>query len=237
MKVVEKFVSINGEGTRAGELSVFLRFKGCNLRCSYCDTVWAYQPDCSYREESPEELLQYVIESGVHNVTITGGEPLLQPEAGRLISLLVNHKLPECNKLRGTSMGKIFGRNRLHVEIETNGAVDLKPFCHADRPVFTMDYKLPSSGCEEAMCLSNFALLMPEDTVKFVVGSLEDLDRAREIIEEYDLTNHCHVYFSPVFGAIEPVKIVEEMIKYQLNGVRMQIQMHKVIWDPEKRGV
>ena len=85
MKVVEKFTSINGEGTRAGELAVFIRFKGCNLRCSYCDTMWANEPECPYKEETPEEILNYVLGTGIHNVTLTGGEPLLQKDIRDLI--------------------------------------------------------------------------------------------------------------------------------------------------------
>jgi 7-carboxy-7-deazaguanine synthase len=100
-----------------------------------------------------------------------------------------------------------------------------------------MDYKLPSSGCEQGMKLENFDLLTQEDTVKFVSGSLADLDRARELIQRYDLTRRCHVYLSPVFGSIEPVDMVNYMIEHSMNDVRLQIQMHKVIWDPEKRGV
>ena len=188
MKVVEKFTSINGEGTRAGELAVFVRFKGCNLRCSYCDTMWANEPDCQYKEETPEEILNYLLQAG------------------------------------------------LQVEIETNGAVDLSAFCE-ERPVFTMDYKLPSSGCEEYMITENMELLGKDDTVKFVCGSQEDLLKALDVIQTYDLTNRCHVYLSPVFGSIEPVQIVEFMLKHRLNGVRLQIQMHKVIWDPNERGV
>lgn len=217
MKVVEKFVSINGEGTRAGELAVFIRFQGCNLHCSYCDTWWANETACPYEEFSPEALTEYAVSTGIHNVTLTGGEPLLQPEIGVLIQRLLE--------------------NGLRVEIETNGAVDLTPFCTAARPVFTMDYKLPSSSCEGGMLIKNFALLQKEDTVKFVVGSQIDLQRARKLIEKYNLTTCCQVYFSPVFGSIEPVEIVEFMQKYKLNEVRLQIQIHKVIWDPNKRGV
>ena len=88
MKVVEKFTSINGEGTRAGELAVFIRFKGCNLRCSYCDTMWANTSECPYKEETPEEILNYVLGTGIHNVTLTGGEPLLQKDIRDLIHLL-----------------------------------------------------------------------------------------------------------------------------------------------------
>ena len=216
MKVVEKFTSINGEGTRAGELAVFVRFKGCNLRCSYCDTMWANEADCSYEEETPEEITNYVLATGIRNVTLTGGEPLLQKDIRKLIYLLLHAGL--------------------RVEIETNGAVRLSEFCE-ERPIFTMDYKLPSSGCEEHMIAENMELLEINDTVKFVCGSQEDLVKALEVIQTYDLTSRCHVYFSPVFGSIEPVQMVEFMLEHQLNDVRLQIQMHKVIWDPNERGV
>lgn len=216
MKVVEKFTSINGEGTRAGELAVFVRFKGCNLRCSYCDTMWANEADCSYEEETPEEITNYVLATGIRNVTLTGGEPLLQKDIRKLIYLLL--------------------QAGLRVEIETNGAVRLSEFCE-ERPIFTMDYKLPSSGCEEHMMAENMELLEINDTVKFVCGSQEDLVKALEVIQTYDLTSRCHVYFSPVFGSIELVQMVEFMLEHQLNDVRLQIQMHKVIWNPNERGV
>ncbi len=219
MRVAEKFVSINGEGTRAGELAVFLRFQGCNLNCSYCDTRWANETDCPFVEESPEELYRYVKDTGVRDVTLTGGEPLLQKEMPALLELLV-------------------GDPDLSVEIETNGAVALAGFIKGDRrPVFTMDYKLPSSGCETAMKKENFSLLCGQDTVKFVCASEEDMDRALEIMEEYRLRDRCHVYLSPVWGKIEPAQMVEYMTLHNLNNVRLQVQVHKVIWDPERRGV
>ena len=217
MKVVEKFVSINGEGTRAGELAVFIRFKGCNLNCSYCDTGWANEGNCPYTEMSGEEIAAYIMETGVKNVTLTGGEPLLQKGVHELIQLLLE--------------------KGLSVEIETNGSVDLTPFTEGRRPIFTMDYKLPGSNCEAGMFLENFELLDDRDTVKFVSGSCEDLERARCLTEKYRLTERCHVYISPVFGSIEPKDIVDYMIEHKMNDVRLQIQMHKVIWDPDKRGV
>ena len=220
MRVAEKFISINGEGTRAGELAVFVRFTGCNLRCSYCDTMWANEPGCPYEDMSPAQICDYVRSTGIKNVTLTGGEPLLQKDMGELIGLLIK----ECD---------------VRVEIETNGAVDLRPFSELPegRPVFTMDYKLPSSGCEDRMIMENFSVLEAEDTVKFVSGSPADLERAGEIIEKYGLLDRCHVYFSPVFGRIEPVEIVEFMLNKRMNKARIQIQMHKVIWDPDERGV
>ncbi len=220
MRVAEKFISINGEGTRAGELAVFVRFTGCNLRCSYCDTMWANEPDCPYEDMSPAQICDYVRSTGIKNVTLTGGEPLLQKDMGELIGLLIK----ECD---------------VRVEIETNGAVDLRPFSELPegRPVFTMDYKLPSSGCEDRMIMENFSVLEKEDMVKFVSGSRADLERAGEIIEKYGLLDRCHVYFSPVFGKIEPAEIVDFMLNKRMNKARIQIQMHKVIWDPDERGV
>ena len=216
-KVVEIFESINGEGMRAGELAVFVRMKGCNLSCNYCDTMWANKPDCEFEEMTAEQIVDRVKKSGIKNVTLTGGEPLLQKDADKLLEAFSSEK-------------------DIRVEIETNGAVDLAAFCE-ERPVFTMDYKLPSSGCEEHMITENMELLGKDDTVKFVCGSQEDLLKALDMIQTYDLTNRCHVYLSPVFGSIEPVQIVEFMLKHRLNGVRLQIQMHKVIWDPNERGV
>ena len=220
MRVAEKFISINGEGTRAGELAVFVRFTGCNLRCSYCDTMWANEPGCPYEDMSPAQICDYVRSTGIKNVTLTGGEPLLQKDMGELIGLLIK----ECG---------------VRVEIETNGAVDLRPFSELPegRPVFTMDYKLPSSGYEDRMITENFSVLEAEDTVKFVSGSPADLERAGEIIEKHGLLDRCHVYFSPVFDRIEPVEIVEFMLNKRMNKARIQIQMHKVIWDPDERGV
>lgn len=230
MKLVEKFISINGEGPRAGEPAVFIRFKGCNLRCSYCDTRWACEEDCPYEEQSPSEIYEYIRSTGITNVTITGGEPLLQPEMLELLSILV--------KKDSTGSGKNIcsdGDNR--VEIETNGSIDLKPFTGEHRPVFTMDYKLPLSGCEDMMLPSNFELLYPTDTVKFVCAGEEDLDRAAELIRQYSLTEKCFVYFSPVFEKIKPSDIVDFMIRHRLNDVRLQLQMHKIIWHPQQRGV
>ena len=218
MRVVEKFVSINGEGQRAGEPAAFVRFQGCNLCCSWCDTKWANVPDCPYEEMSPAEVAAWADETGITNVTLTGGEPLLQKEMGELLPLLLADK-------------------KHRVEVETNGSVDIAPFCEKDRPAFTLDYKLPGSGCEATMNTDNYGLLRPEDTVKFVIGSREDLERAKEIMEQYGLIGRCQVYLSPVFGQIEPAEMAEFLTEHRMNGVRMQIQIHKVIWDPEKRGV
>lgn len=218
-QVVEKFVSINGEGRRAGELAVFIRMKGCNLRCTYCDTLWANEADCESTEMTVDEIVSYIEESKVKNVTLTGGEPLIREGMAELITAILSDP-------------------QRRVEIETNGSVDLSPYCELERrPSFTMDYKMPDSGMEHAMCLSNMEKLSSEDTVKFVVSSRSDMERALEIIEKYDLRERTAVYFSPVFGRIEPVEMVDFLMEKKLNDVKIQIQLHKVIWDPQKRGV
>ncbi len=216
--IVEKFVSINGEGQKAGMLSAFIRIRGCNLSCSYCDTAWANVPDCPCHFLSSDEIIHWLEEMEVDKVTLTGGEPLLAENISVLIEAL--------------------GTAGMDVEIETNGSISLSDFCHlSPRPAFTMDYKCPDSGMEKAMLLSNFSLLTKKDTVKFVVSSHKDLERAREISENYHLSSRCPIYLSPVFGKIEPKDIVTYMIKHHWNEARLQLQMHKFIWPPEQRGV
>ena len=218
LPVVEKFISINGEGAHAGELAVFIRFRSCNLSCSYCDTCWANTENAPAEYESVEELAAWVAETEVRNVTLTGGEPLLQKECGALAELLI--------------------KNGCRVELETNGSISLERLASAEyRPIFTIDYKLPSSGMEEFMCIDNFRLLGCHDTVKFVSGSIADLEKAAELIDKYRLTQRCHVYISPVFGEIDPADIVEFMEEHKMNGVRLQLQLHKFIWEPTRRGV
>lgn len=218
-KVVEKFVSINGEGKRAGQLAVFIRFKGCNLNCSYCDTKWANETEAEFELMTLDEIYSYIKETKVKNVTLTGGEPLLQKGIKELLEKLAKDV-------------------ELSVEIETNGSIDLREFCNIKNPPsFTMDYKLEGSGMETHMKLDNFDLLEEKDTVKFVSGSIQDLDKAREIIDRYNLINKCSIYISPVFGNIEPAQIVEYMKEHNMNNVNMQLQMHKFIWNPQLRGV
>ncbi len=216
--VAEKFTSINGEGRRAGQTAVFIRFKGCNLNCSYCDTKWANCKDCPCEKLTAKDILDYILDSGIKNVTLTGGEPLLQENVRELINLL--------------------GENSLSVEIETNGSADISIYQNDKfRPIFTLDYKLPSSGMESHMLTENYKYLQKNDTVKFVSGSRADLECALEIIRKYGLAEKCAVYISPVFGEIEPAEIVDFMLENKLNGVNLQLQMHKFIWDPNMRGV
>lgn len=215
--LAERFVSINGEGQHVGLLAVFLRFPGCNLRCSYCDTQWANETDCTVESLSKEEILSYVAKTGVHHVTVTGGEPLLQAGIAELLQSL--SMLPH-----------------VQVEVETNGSVDLSPFLKAAPLVhYTMDYKLPGSGMEPAMHRPNLTQLRETDTLKFVCGSASDLTRMSEILDKYPL--RVPIYLSPVFGQITPADMVDFMKDTALSQVRLQLQLHKFIWPPEQRGV
>lgn len=218
-KVVETFVSINGEGAKSGSLALFIRFQGCNLHCDYCDTEWANRDDTPYTEWTDDEIIDLVRESKVKNVTLTGGEPLIQKDIDKLIDRLITET--DCR-----------------IEIETNGTISIEKWDgYYNNLSFTLDYKLPGSGVPHFAHTKNYGYLSEEDTVKFVCSNEEDLDVAREVIEKYSLSEKCNVFLSPVFGKIEPSEIVDYMMKHRMNGVRLQLQLHKFIWDPEKRGV
>lgn len=219
-KVIEKFVSVNGEGRLSGQLAVFIRFACCNLNCSYCDTTWANEENVKYDSMTSQDIYEYIKSTEVRNITLTGGEPLLQEGILELLDLLSSD-------------------NKLSIEIETNGSIPLEVFSKIkdNPPKFTMDYKLGSSNMEHMMRTENFEYLSKKDTVKFVAGTFEDLDKTKYIINKYNLVNKTNVYISPVFGKINMEEIVEFMKNNKMNGVTLQMQLHKVIWEPEKRGV
>ena len=224
MPVAERFVSINGEGAHAGQFSVFVRFRGCNLSCSYCDTQWACASDCPAEQMSIDDICAYVAAQHTPCVTLTGGEPLLQP----LLPQLVGALAAACD---------------CFIEIETNGACDISSLAALrsqlgeGRLGITMDAKSPSSGMAQRMLASNYAYLTADDCVKFVVGSAADLDAAAAVIEQHDLIDKCPVFFSPVFGQIEPADIVAYLDSNGLHHARVQVQLHKVIWPNVERGV
>lgn len=236
MPVVEKFVSVNGEGRFAGKLAAFVRFAGCNLACSYCDTIWANVPGVEVEPMTVGEIVDFVREMGVRHVTLTGGEPALQPLLPDLVRALMEVRMP------GAEGEEPY---ELQVEIETNGAVDLQKLAQARRlgvarpgnVAFTMDYKCPSSGMEDAMVASNFGLLEENDTVKFVLGSQADLERMLAVVRGYDLCARCAVYLSPVFGKLDPADIVAFMREHALTRATVQVQLHKIIWPNVEKGV
>ena len=216
-KVNEIFLSIDGEGYRTGLPVVFVRLYGCNLNCSYCDTRYSCEQQ-EYKEMSLYDILVEVLNYGVPRVTLTGGEPLIHPGVKDLITSLV--------------------ANDIEVNIETNGAVDLDEFIefkYNSKVVFTMDYKCKSSGMEDKMILSNLVFLQPKDVIKFVVSNYNEMEEMEYILE----ASKCkaQAYVSPVFGAIEPSELVEYVLENKLNNVKVQVQLHKIIWNPNMRGV
>jgi len=219
LKLAEKFASINGEGKKAGEPAIFIRFSGCNLDCVYCDTKWAMAKDAWKEEISLDALKTYLIDQGIKNITITGGEPLLQDG----IETVVKELLQE----------------GYFIEIETNGSQMINNFEFYDYSnlSFTVDYKLPGSGQESFMCHDNYRLLSLKDSVKFVITDDRDLYRAKEIVDKYNLMKNTTVYFSAAFSNIKNQDIVAFMLHHKLNGVKLQLQLHKYIWDPHKQGV
>lgn len=222
MKVVEIFKSIEGEGVRAGLPVTFIRLYGCNLRCEYCDTKYSYDEvdeksgTVPYTTMTIEEVAEAVMRLGCQTVTITGGEPLIHSGIEKLIDLLL-----------------VIG---CEINIETNGT---RPVPHKykneKRVIVTMDYKCPGSGMNDRMERYPFDTLRDWDVLKFVVSDERDLDKMVEVLEILETTPS--VFVSPVFGKIEPAQIVEYLLCHQLHDVRIQLQLHKFIWDPEQRGV
>lgn len=225
-KVVELFDSLEGEGIRMGQPATFIRLAGCNLRCSYCDTLYALfgeEEPCRYTEMTAEEMLARA-NPRFGRVTLTGGEPLIAPGAAELCSLLAE--------------------NGYSVNIETNGAVDICRFAEAcrgmDRVFFTIDYKLPSSGMEEKMLWHNFEALRPRDVLKFVVGSPRDAARMAEILETLyrKWKTPPHVFAGAVYGKYDLQKLSAAVLSDpSCRDVRVQVQLHKIIWPQEERGV
>lgn len=211
IKINEIFYSIQGESSAAGLPTVFVRLTGCNLRCTYCDTEYAFYEG---KEYSIDEIVEQVKSYKCNLVEITGGEPLLQEESLELMKRLADE---------GFS-----------VMLETSGSISIKD---VDRRVkIIMDLKCPSSGMEKKNLYDNISYLKESDEVKFVVGNREDYDWAKEQISSSNLDETHEVLISPVFGKINPREIVNWILEDNLK-VRFQLQMHKFIWEPDKRGV
>jgi len=215
--VNEIFGSIDGEGIRTGELATFIRLAGCNLRCSYCDTDYSLSIKDG-KEMTINEILDKVKEIGYQNITLTGGEPLIHKNVEKLIDNLIE--------------------NGYKVNIETNGAVDITPYISKNL-ILTMDYKTKSSGMIKYMLNKNIALLREYDVFK-IVCSKEDFTDIKDILRNNDIKSY--IYLSPIFNEIEPSELVDFLKELHNEGfdtskIRIQIQLHKIIWDPNKRGV
>lgn len=215
-KVNEIFASIDGEGIRTGYPVVFVRLYGCNLVCSYCDSSYSCS-EGTYTLMNIHKIIQEVAHYEIPRVTLTGGEPLLDSNCLELITAM-------------TDVG-------YEVNVETNGSRDITSlsFLSGRRCIITMDYKCPSSKMEAMMNTSNLKRLRKHDVLKFVVGSEEDLLKVKQVLTKYK--PRCSIFISPVFGEIQPREIVEFVLKNKLNNCRVQLQLHKLIWDPNMRGV
>lgn len=212
LKVNEIYYSIQGESTAAGLPCVFIRLTYCNLRCTYCDTEYAFYDG---KDMAISAIINEVKKFECKLVEITGGEPLVQVE--------------ECLDLM-----KQLGDERFKVLIETGGSLPIKDI--DQRVKVIMDLKCPSSGMEKKNLYENINYLKPKDELKFVIGNREDYEWTKEIISKFSLDKKCEILCSVVFGKLEPVQLVNWILEDKLN-VRFQLQMHKFIWHPETKGV
>ena len=211
LPVIETFASIQGESTHAGRKCFFIRLAQCNLRCNYCDTAYAWDGGTL---RSVAGLVAEVKASGLDLVEVTGGEPLIHEETPALLQALLDAGL--------------------EVLLETNGSVSIENVPQEVRKI--VDCKTPGSGMNERNKFSNFALLCPHDEVKFVVSGKEDFHWAVRIIEKYRLTVKTqNLIFSPVWNRISFEELAALVVQCKLP-VRMQLQMHKLIWG-DKKGV
>ena len=211
LKVNEIYYSIQGESTHVGRPCIFIRLTYCNLRCTYCDTEYAFYEG---KDIEIPEIMAKIKQWNCNLVEVTGGEPLFQDECIDLLNELTNQNY--------------------EVLLETGGSLSI-----SDVPIEIIkivDFKCPSSGMEKKNLWSIVNDLQPHDEVKFVIGNREDFDWAKEMLNKYSLNEKCSILFSPTFGKIDPSLIVEWILEGDIP-VRMQLQMHKQIWESEVKGV
>lgn len=209
VQINEIFRSLQGEGRRQGELTTFVRVTGCNLRCSWCDTAYAYDKGA---DMTVDEVIGQVRRLDCLNVCVTGGEPLLQENIERLFSSL-------------KSIG-------CFVAVETNGTQEIRGYRQVDQ--FTVDYKLSSAGAGEGFRAGNFAALTEADELKFIIGDRGDYNEAKLVIGEHK--PRAKVLFSPCWGEDVAVKLADWIIEDKLP-VRYSLQLHKVLWGEKETGI
>ena len=211
IKINEIYLSVQGESTHTGLPCIFIRLTGCNLRCSWCDTAYAFHEG---KNMSIDEILQKVENFGIHLVEITGGEPLMQDNVYTLMRRLIE--------------------NGYKVMLETGGSISLE---RVPKDVIKiMDLKCPGSGEQDKNNLDNLKLLAPHDEVKFVILDKKDYEWSRDIIKRYKINETAHILLSPVFDKLELKEMVKWILEDQLP-VRLQTQLHKIIWDKNTIGV
>jgi len=209
MKVCEIFTSIQGESSYAGKPCTFVRLTGCNLRCTYCDTQYAYDQG---EELSEDSIIKEVKKAGIELVEITGGEPLLQKGAGSLIKRLLDEGFD--------------------VLVETNGSLSIKDI--NKRAIVILDIKTPGSGMADKMDFSNIDYIKPDDEIKFVITNRQDYEWTKNIISKYYLADISHVLLSPVYGMLDPQDLIRWMIEDNINA-SLNLQIHKYIFGPDAR--
>ena len=207
LRINEIFLSLQGEADAVGWPTVFIRLTGCPLRCTYCDTTYAFTGGTT---RGLSEILNTVAEFGVKHVCVTGGEPLAQKGCLELLTQLCD-----------------FGYN---VSLETSGALDVAQV--DKRVVKVVDLKTPSSGEAARNRYENIEYLLPTDQVKLVISNRDDYDWAKAVVERYRLTQRCTVLFSPVQGQLTPRQLADWIVEERLP-VRFQIQLHKYLWGDE----
>ena len=211
LKINEIFKSIQGESTHMGVPCTFIRLTYCNLRCSYCDTEYAFHEG---KDMKIFEIVDKVKSMNTQLVEITGGEPMLQENVIHLMNILL--------------------KDKYNVLLETSGAISLKDVPKEIKKI--VDFKCPSSNMKDKNLWSILEELVPHDEIKFVIGDYNDYEWVKEKIKKYSLDKKWTVLVSPVFNKIELKELADWVLGDNLN-VRLQLQMHKYIWDPETRAV
>ena len=205
LRITEIFYSLQGESNTVGIPTVFIRLTGCPLRCSYCDTAYAFTGG---EKITIADIVKQTATYGTKYVTVTGGEPLAQVACVDLIKELLD-------------AGFI-------VSLETSGALDVSKV--DKRTVKVLDFKTPSSGEQSKNLYQNINFLTAQDQIKFVIGNDEDYEWSKALVEEYTLNERCEILFSPVMGIQNPTELAEKILRDKLQ-VRFQIQLHKLLWD------
>jgi 7-carboxy-7-deazaguanine synthase len=206
LNITEIFYSLQGEAKEVGIPTVFVRLTGCPLRCNYCDTAYAFKGN---NPLSIESIMEQIAKYNTHYVCITGGEPMAQSNCLILLDTLIEAGYK--------------------VSMETSGSIDISPV--NNKVSVVMDLKTPSSTEQSQNRYENISLLESKDQLKFVIASRSDFDWCCSILESYDILSD--VLFSPVYESLKPVDLADWILEKQLN-VRLQIQLHKLLWGDEK---
>jgi len=205
LKITEIFYSLQGESNTVGLPTVFIRLTGCPLRCSYCDTAYAFSGG---KKQTLTAIVDQVDQFKARYITVTGGEPLAQTASHELMTMLLDK-------------GYV-------VSLETSGAIDISAV--DPRVLIVMDLKTPGSGELDKNDYNNIENLADKDQIKFVIADTVDYEWSKSIINKYDLSSRCEILFSPVMEQMNPTELAESIIQDNLP-VRFQIQLHKYLWD------